>query len=312
MFLGIDTSNYTTSLCVLDDQGNLLSDQRQVLQVPKDSKGLRQSEALFQHVKNLPALLEKSKEHTTFSAIGVSSSPRDEEGSYMPVFLAGESLARAIASVLRIPLYPVSHQRNHIYAGLRSIRQSLFPAFYAFHVSGGTTELLKVHWQEEDLVLCLKAASSDLHAGQFVDRVGVEFHLPFPAGKDLEQLALQAKEKAIIPSSVKGNQMSFSGPLTKTQTLMSYHSKEEIALGVFHCIARTLEKAMKDCDPALPVLFVGGVAANSILRYELTKRNPSKRFFFASPRDSSDNAIGAAFFAGLKKKGLDLFRTISS
>ena len=92
MILAIDTSCYTTSMALMDMEGNLLSDQRRVLDVPLGERGLSQSEALFQHHRNLPLLIEKVAQDydlRNLAALGVSTRPRPVEGSYMPVFLGG-------------------------------------------------------------------------------------------------------------------------------------------------------------------------------------------------------------------------------
>ena len=96
MFAGIDTSNYTTSVAVFD--GEHIIQNKKLLTVKKGERGLRQSDALFQHTVNLPVLISKLKSEigdADIEAFGVSNRPRNIEGSYMPCFLAGESAAEA-------------------------------------------------------------------------------------------------------------------------------------------------------------------------------------------------------------------------
>ena len=108
MILGIDTSNYTTSAAVLD--GEALTQQKQLLEVRPGERGLRQSDALFQHTRNLPLLFDKLPPMDGVTAVGVSTRPRNVEGSYMPCFLAGISAATAAAKAAGCPLYTTSHQ----------------------------------------------------------------------------------------------------------------------------------------------------------------------------------------------------------
>lgn len=107
--LGIDTSNYKTSVAVTDRRGNILFDKRIFLTVKKGERGLRQSEALFQHTNRLPDILSEALENenirNNICRVCVSSRPRPVDGSYMPVFLAGISAAKCISSALNVPLY---------------------------------------------------------------------------------------------------------------------------------------------------------------------------------------------------------------
>ncbi|MDW7678120.1 MAG: hypothetical protein SCK57_10705, partial [Bacillota bacterium] len=178
--LAFDTSNYTTSIALMDLSGSLLDHQRQLLSVRDGERGLRQSDALFQHVRELPVLLEKLApvlKTVELAAAGYSDRPRRVEGSYMPVFLAGASLARSLAASHGIPCFPFSHQEGHVAAGLWSLGLNTTEPFYALHLSGGTTELLKVTPQThagvtgfpEEII----GATSDISLGQLIDRIGV-------------------------------------------------------------------------------------------------------------------------------------------
>ena len=85
--LALDTSNYTTSAAVFD--GREGENVGQLLQVRPGELGLRQSDALFQHVKQLPQLMEQLASQgrlENIQAVGASTRPRAVEGSYMPCF----------------------------------------------------------------------------------------------------------------------------------------------------------------------------------------------------------------------------------
>ncbi|QNO16156.1 O-sialoglycoprotein endopeptidase [Alkalicella caledoniensis] len=299
-FLGIDTSNYTTSMGVVDEKNKIIIDFREILKVKKGEKGLRQSEAFFQHCNNFPIMysrLCKSIDVTKITAVAVSTQPRFKEGSYMPVFKAGEKFAKVVSDTLRIPLVECSHQEGHIYAGMATL--DIEPPFLALHLSGGTTDLMYVKPSGNyRLDIEMLGTSTDLHCGQFVDRLGVAMGMDFPAGKNLDLLSQGIKDTGlVIPSSVRDGNASFSGPLTKALGFLKEgkHDKE-VALAVFKCIGKTVEKMLKyamDETGESKVLIVGGVAANSYIRSYI-HRKIRGQVFFADVTLSPDNAIGVA------------------
>jgi N6-L-threonylcarbamoyladenine synthase len=299
--LGIDTSCYTTSVACANEK-SIVFFRGTMLSVPLGSRGLRQSEGLFQHVKNLPDLLSElfSKvDRSAIRAVAVSAAPTSREDSYMPVFLAGLSQAESIAAALSVPLIRVDHQSGHIRAALYGNESLLHTErFLAAHVSGGTTDLLLVApHRDAPYRIDPVGTSTDLHAGQFVDRVGVALSLPFPAGKHLETLAADATEKNVrFPSAVKGTNCSLSGAESAAQRLVGTVPDEELAYGVYDCLARTLSKmfiAASERFGDLPVLVCGGVASSELLR-NLLKERYAGRLCFGRPEFSSDNAVGTA------------------
>ena len=223
--LGIDTSCYTTSVACADHK-SIVFEKRTMLSVPFGNRGLRQSEGLYQHIRQLSPLLcdlFEAVDPQHIGAIAVSASPTAREDSYMPVFLAGLKQAESLAAALKVPLYRVDHQSGHIRAALYGNEKLLdCDRFLTAHVSGGTTDVLLVEPHRNAAYrIDPIGTSTDLHAGQFVDRVGVALNLPFPAGKHLEALALQAQEKTVkIASTVKGANCSLSGAESAAQRLL--------------------------------------------------------------------------------------------
>ena len=306
MIIGIDTSCYTTSLAVFDLAGRLLCEKRRLLPVEKGACGLRQSEALFCHVKQLPQLMEEvaSELELRPRAVCVSVRPRPKTGSYMPVFLAGEGLARSLAAAWQAPLYRTSHQEGHIAAALWSAGLSWTQPFLALHLSGGTGEILAVEPQDTGYAVTA-VGDTDLPPGQFVDRVGVALGLPFPAGPELERLAEEAKGTDFrLSGSVKGTHISFSGPESAAQRAVAQGvGKAEIAAAVLDNIAKSLAKAIiaaRELTGYRRVLLAGGVAANRRIRQKLAPLAVS----FAGREYAGDNACGVALLglAALKKE----------
>jgi N6-L-threonylcarbamoyladenine synthase len=309
-FLGIDTSCYTTSLAMLDIAGSLVADLRKPLEVKQGGRGLAQSEMVFQHTRNLPALWELLSSQfgvnlREITAIGVSVSPRPNPESYMPVFVVGEGSARTVAGIAGVPLYRLSHQENHILAGIRSANGPSVKRFLAIHLSGGTTEIVQVELDKHTATVELLGGSADLHAGQFIDRVGVALGLPFPAGPHLEGLAAEATAVAEIPVAIDHMTVSFSGPETHTLRLLQRGiDPASVAAGVQQCVAHSVARMIEAATAKTQlndVLIVGGVAANQFIRqylYENRKLRPCK-LYFPENKYSSDNATGAAYFAYL-------------
>lgn len=305
-YLGIDTSCYTTSCAIVDQEGNLIGEARRLLQVKSGACGLQQSEMVFQHTRVLPDLIESLTLDGPISAIGVSAFPRREDNSYMPAFLVGLGHARTLAHILKTPLYRFSHQENHILAALRQIKSIPIEPFYSLHVSGGTTELLYCQYDTSGCFHTeLVGGSLDLHGGQFVDRVGVALGFHFPAGPMMEKAANKAFTYDPLPSSVKNGYISFSGSYSEMmRRIQRCKMPNEMALSVFKCIAKSLDKMISyhvQQRPALTLVAVGGVMSNQFLRHQL-ERTTGKlhmKLVLADAKYSCDNATGNAFGASL-------------
>lgn len=307
--LGIDTSNYTTSLALYDTDSHEIRQEKKLLPVKLGEKGLRQSDAVFHHVQQLPQLMDKlwqagGKE--SLCAVGVSSRPRDAEGSYMPCFTVGLTCAKLLCKTLEVPLYSFSHQAGHIAAALYSSKSLslLDKPFLAFHVSGGTTEALLVSPNSYQIFSCQLAAKTlDLNAGQLIDRVGVMLGLDFPAGPALEQLALTCEVRNIkgINPAMKGADCCLSGGENLCKKLIQEGKKpSDIAAFCLEYVKETLDQMCSrliEQYGQMPVVFAGGVMSNSILRKYFTQRYGA---IFAEPKFSADNAAGISVLTAIK------------
>ena len=306
--LGIDTSNYTTSVSVFDDVTNEIFQAKKLLPVKEGSLGLRQSDAVFHHTVQLPMMFDELFEirKFTFSSVGVSVSPRDEEGSYMPCFLAGVSCAKAISNVNDIPMNTFSHQAGHIAAALYSSDslELLNEEFLAFHLSGGTTEALLVKPDKEKIFnIELVAKTLDLKAGQAIDRVGVMLGLQFPCGKELDKLSLESDNEYKIKPTMKGADCCLSGIENKCGKMIENgERREDVAKYCITYIERTLEemtKALIEKYGKLPLVYAGGVMSNTIISRNFIERFSGR---FASPQFSSDNAAGISILTSIAEK----------
>lgn len=305
LYVGIDTSNYTTSLSLCDGAGQVLCNLKSPLPVKAGERGLRQSDAVFAHVKNLPSLLTELKlvldeVDGSIGGIGFSATPRRSEGSYMPCFLAGHVAANAIHVTADVPVCDFSHQEGHVMAALYSagvMGEMANREFVAFHVSGGTTDVLYVRPDENRFDIEMIGTSLDLHAGQAVDRVGVALGLNFPCGKELEALAATCEQKIPKPRTcVKGLDCHLSG--LENLALSLYEKTGDRALVAAYTldfIGQTLAEISAEVRsryPDIPMVYAGGVMSNRRIQIMLGKR--FKNTYFSEPAFSADNAAGIA------------------
>ncbi len=301
-FVGFDTSNYTTSAAVCSEEGEILANIKRPLPVKAGERGLRQSDAVFAHIKNLPSLsdeLAKAMSGIEVIAVGVSARPRDAEGSYMPCFLSGVAASKAFAAASGAPVLEFSHQSGHIMAAAYSSGESerlLSGVFLAFHVSGGTTEALLVKPRGSSFSAELVGRTLDLNAGQVIDRVGVAMGLDFPCGSALERLAKGFSGKVYRPrTSVSDGNCNLSG--LENMALGLYketNDKEAVAALVFDFVRRTLTEMCRQLMERygrMPVLFAGGVMSNTYMRGAMGAEFDA---CFSAPEFSADNAAGIA------------------
>jgi len=304
--IGFDTSNYTTSIAYFDGVGG--ENCSKLLPVKQGELGLRQSDAVFAHIKSLPELsgrLFSNANKTELTAVGVSTRPRAVEGSYMPCFMVGYSHAKMLSEALHIPLVEVSHQQGHVAASLWSAdRLDLMDKPHlAWHLSGGTTELLLVEPEGKN-VRCRKiGGTSDISAGQLIDRTGQLLGLPFPAGKHLDALSSQATGREVFKVKCPGLEFSLSGVQNKVQQFYERTGSDTETAGfALRCVAFAVRKATENAlqaYPGLEVVFSGGVASNSMLRQVLADLHP----VFSQPQFSTDNAMGVAVLASRITEG---------
>ena len=311
LFLGIDTSNYRTSAALCDQDGKVILNLKKLLPVKEGERGLRQSDALFAHTKNLPEIMERLGEFlkedavgAKITALGVSATPRSAEGSYMPCFLSGVAAAESACAVLGCEKYYFSHQDGHIMAALYSSGKTELldkdKPFAAFHVSGGTTELLLVTPAEDGMNIKLIGGTQDMNAGQAIDRTGVMMGLKFPCGKEMESLCIGVPyQKSRV--SVNGLECNLSG--LENLAAKKYRESEDRALTSAFCfdfISDTLYKLtenLREQYQDIPVIFAGGVMSNKRIAKRLSALG---NVYFSEPEFSADNAAGIALLTRRK------------
>ena len=299
LFIGIDTSCYTTSVAAYTD--NTILHIKKPLKVKDGQCGLRQSEAVFQHVKNLPLCFDELKSQINFRdfediSVTASSRPRNVEGSYMPVFVAGQSFAKTISDVLGARYFETSHQEGHIMAAIHSCHKYsiMSKPFLSYHLSGGTGELLLVTPKGTGFDCEIVGGVLDLPAGQFIDRIGVKLGMEFPCGKYMDYSAVEySGEKPNVKSCVKGTYINFSGEETRYERLIEAGENPDlVAYSVMKCISQSVKKSVEAAKQEYSienVIMAGGVASSRFLRSEFSE---IPGIYFAEAELSTDNAVG--------------------
>lgn len=308
--IGFDTSNYRTSVAAVTLDGEILVNHRELLPVPDGERGLRQSDAVFAHIRQLrnsEAGLRTALKDAEIAAVAASTKPRDGEDSYMPVFQAGYTAGNLLAAALNVPFYETTHQRGHLAAALHGTKLEGTERLLAIHLSGGTTDLLVLDGEKLEQI----GGSADLHAGQLVDRAGVTMGLGFPAGEALEELAVCGKSEAKLGCSMDNGGLTchLSGAETRVQQWIREGTlpRENIAREIYDLLARTLIRMLQigsEKTGIRQVLITGGVAASELLRQLLEERRKKTRngleIVFGKPEMSGDNAVGVALI-GVKR-----------
>lgn len=311
-YMGIDTSAYTTSIAIVDESHNVVFDDRSLLQVRQGDKGLRQQEAVFQHLNNIPRMIDTLSHKIDLSKVNTVSAsvkPRNLKESYMPVFKVAQGQAFVISRILNAEYKEFSHQDGHIAAGILGSNLKHKRTLLAFHISGGTTELLLVKDNKNNYEIELIGGTKDISAGQLIDRIGVRLGCTFPSGKEMDMLSQKGNIiSKNIPINTHNTWINFSGAETFFYRLISenIYSKEDISNSIFYCIASALANVVIEAIKVYDIddiLIIGGVAANTLIREILHERvyeSGVGKIYFPRPDYCTDNAIGTALLGAIK------------
>lgn len=300
--LGIDTSAYTTSISLIDKKGNIIYDFRKKLDVPIGNIGLRQQEAIFQHLGNIPEILFKlDVDFNRIDSISVSSMPRNVNNSYMPVFMVGKNYGQALSKACNAKFIEYSHQEGHISAALIDCYKVIENPFLTIHISGGTTEFLLTKKVRKGFESKILGGTKDITFGQLIDRIGVFMKFPFPAGMKMEEY-INEKNNIIKMPKISGNSyINLSGieNYLKDKYINKKYSNEEIISSLFYyiaiCIIHIINEIKKNyCFNS--IVITGGVSSNKYIRYNIeNKLSENFNIIFPNIGYSTDNAIGNSF-----------------
>ena len=311
LFLGIDTSNYKTSIAVTDELDNILFEKSELLEVEQGALGLRQSTAFFKHSIALPQFIDECSKAVDFKkicAISYSSRPRRIEGSYMPVFLAGKNASQILSSTLNVPLYAFSHQEGHAHAVISSEKNfSEFSRCIMYHLSGGTSEILLCERDSLGYKLDIIGGTKDISIGQLIDRIGVKLGYKFPAGQCLDEIAETVLlNKTELRIKHKDGFFNLSGIETSIVRKIDNAELSTVQIKVlitdlFYAIARLICETATELSRVYNtenVVIVGGVASSKTIRnfvkVILDENDYNVSIKFGDSKLSGDNAVGIA------------------
>ncbi|MEW9080384.1 Kae1-like domain-containing protein [Terrisporobacter glycolicus] len=310
IILGLDTSCYTTSIAAITFNKEIVLNEKIILKVKKDNKGLRQSEAVFQHVNNMGELSQIiNNKLKNYNIVGVcaSTKPRPVDSSYMPVFSVGYNFAKLLSSINNCPFYETTHQENHIEASLFSNNLESEDKFLAVHMSGGTTEILLVERKDNNYKIEIVGGSLDVSFGQLVDRLGVRLNYNFPCGKYIDENALKCNEKIKngLKTSVREGYMNLSGIENQINKIIHDYNEEYISKIFLDTLVRSMYKSLTHiCEKyeLKEVLFGGGVSASEYIKKELSEKlkRENIKAYFTDKEYATDNGVGCAII-GLNK-----------
>lgn len=310
IILGFDTSCYTTSIAAISLNKEIVLNEKIILKVKKDNKGLRQSEAVFQHVNNmgeLSQIINNKLKNYNILGICVSAKPRPVDSSYMPVFSVGYNFAKLLSSINNCPFYETTHQENHIEASLFNKNLENEDKFLAVHMSGGTTEILLVERKDNDYKIEIVGGSLDVSFGQLIDRLGVRLNYNFPCGKYIDENALKCNEKIKngLKTSVKEGYMNLSGIENQINKIIYAYNEEYLSKILLDTLIRSMYKSLiYICEKheLKEVVFGGGVSASEYIQKELSEKlkGESIKAYFTDKEYATDNSVGCAII-GLNK-----------
>ncbi|MEM2412590.1 MAG: KEOPS complex N(6)-L-threonylcarbamoyladenine synthase Kae1, partial [Candidatus Bathyarchaeia archaeon] len=185
-----------------------------------------------------------------------------------PCLRTGATVARALASYLRVPLVGVNHCVAHIEIG-KLKTGAVDPV--TLYVSGGNTIVAafdagryRVFGETLDIALgnCLDV---------FARQAGLKQKPGEPFGAIVEKLARKGERLIPLPYTVKGMDVSFSGLLTAAVNALQKgkHRLEDVCYSLqetaFSMVVEVTERALAHTEKR-EVLLTGGVAANKRLQ----------------------------------------------
>jgi len=309
--LGVESTAHTFSCAILEKkgkQGKILSDVRKIYR-PPEGEGIHPREASRHHVENSAIVLSECLQEAGVTIKDLDIISYAAGPGLGPCLRVGAVVARSLASYYNIPIYPVNHAIGHIELGklLTGAKNPL-----VLLVSGGHTMLLAFlnkQWR-------VFGETLDITLGQLLDQFGRSLGFASPCGKNIEDLALSTSNYVLLPYSVKGNDVSFSGLLSATKLIVQ-KSKADACFSLqetaFAMISETVERALSFTRKK-ELLVVGGVAANkrlSEMLQDVCKRHGCK--FFVAPQKYAGDCGSQICWTGLLesqvKKGVSLEKT---
>lgn len=298
IYLGIESTAHTFGVAILDDK-KLLANERDLFTT--ESGGMIPFEVGEHHIDVCDTVFKKAIEKAGISVkdielVVVSSSPG--MGHALRI---GFNFAKALALELDIPLVGVNHCVAHLEVS-RLLSDAKDPVL--LYASGANTQVIAYEGGKYRVF----GETLDTGVGNFLDSLGRELGLGFPAGPKIEALAKESNNYIELPYVVKGMDVSFSGLFTKVKGLIKEGlSHADICYSVqetvFAMLVEVAERALAHTGKNELVLG-GGVACNKRLQEmcSLMCSERSAKVYFFENQFYVDNAAMIAWTGYLKYK----------
>ncbi|MEM3737373.1 MAG: KEOPS complex N(6)-L-threonylcarbamoyladenine synthase Kae1 [Candidatus Bathyarchaeia archaeon] len=295
--LGIESTAHTFGASVVSSDGRILSDERSIYK-PPPGEGIHPRESARHHCEKAPSVIKVALAKAGVTSKDLHVIAFSQGPGLGPCLRTGATVARALASYLRLPLVPVNHAIGHIeIAALATGAKDPLVIL----VSGGHTSITafaggrwRVFGETEDITL-----------GNLLDMFGREAGLPSPSGPAIETLASRGVKYIDLPYVVKGNDVSYSGLLTAAVNKLKSGdgNVEDLCYSLqetsFSMLTEAAERALAFTEKK-ELLLTGGVAANKrlqeMLRYIAGEHDAE---FRVVPREYSGDCGAQIAWAGL-------------
>ncbi len=298
--LGIETSCDETSVSIVKNGiEEIVTVTLSQIDIHEIYGGVVPEIASRSHVENITIIIEEclNKANMTMKeidAVAVTYGP-----GLIGSLLIGVQAAKTLSFVHNKPLIGVHHIIGHIYAN--AINNTLKFPLLALVVSGGHTELIIM---KEHMSFARIGSTLDDAVGESFDKVGRVLGFSYPAGPQIDALALTEENHYNLPLPLDDNTYNFSFSGLKSAVINLNHKeeqngnivdKEKLATSfqtqVVEILSKKTLRALKEYQ-INNLIIAGGVSANKGLRkkLEILSKDNNINLQYPETKYCTDNA----------------------
>ena len=271
--LGIESSCDETSVAIIDEQFNVLSNVIiSQIEIHQNFGGVVPEIAARNHIENILPVLDEALKKANLSLEQIDQVATTTQPGLPGAVMVGRVFGQSLANALNKPFIPVNHLHGHI-ASLRLYNPNVKPPILCLLVSGGHTILYEINEQWETKVLCTTA---DDAVGEAFDKVARVLGLSYPGGPKVAQTADMSLPFTPILNKFPKDCFSYSGLKT---AVLNYINREkqkgndlylaEICANFQFCAISQLLNQVRNYLQKSQIKTLGicgGVSANQYLR----------------------------------------------